>query len=270
MFITLNSKPMKKLFLLGIPLLGLLMGFTADQKMKEVKKAIVLGDIRVLNTKVDFPVGNLHISTDAIRPVKGVFQYRKKEWEPEIKYHQEDREGYLKMDSDIDVSFDVDSRNYDFDESDQNNWKVVFPQDLRHDMEVRMLAGNADIDMEESRLDELEFSLSAGEAKINLRNTSVPEVEVKALAGDVKIDLSGVWRNDLQADIRGGVGSISLRLPSDVGVELEVSGILGGVSAPKMKRDGRRYTNDLFGEGKYNLYLDISGAFGDVHVQWAE
>ncbi|HKL37382.1 MAG TPA: LiaF domain-containing protein, partial [Bacteroidales bacterium] len=236
---------MKKLFLLGIPLLGLLMGFTADQKMKEVKKAIVLGDIRVLNTKVDFPVGNLHISTDAIRPVKGVFQYRKKEWEPEIKYHQEDREGYLKMDSDIDVSFDVDSRNYDFDESDQNNWKVVFPQDLRHDMEVRMLAGNADIDMEESRLDEFEFSLTAGEAKINLRNTSVPEVEVKALAGDVKIDLSGVWRNDLQADIRGGVGSISLRLPSDVGVELEVSGILGGVSAPKMKRDGRRYTNDL-------------------------
>jgi hypothetical protein len=261
---------MKKLFLLGLPLLGLLMGFTADQKMKEVKKAIVLGNINELNTKVDFPVGNLEISVDAIRPVKGVFQYRKEEWEPEIKYHKEDREGYLKMDSDIDISFDVDSRNYDFDESDQNNWKLLFPQDISHDMDVRMLAGNADIDLESSRLEEFEFSMTAGEARINLRNTSVPEVEFKALAGDVKLDLSGVWRNDLQADIRGGFGSITLRLPSDVGIEMEVSGLLGGVSAPKMDRDGNRYTSEQFGESKYTLYLDISGAFGDVKVQWAE
>lgn len=112
--------------------------------------------------------------------------------------------------------------------------------------------------------------MTAGEVEINLRNTSVPDVDFKALAGEATLNLSGAWKNNMLADIRGGFGSITLILPSDVGVELEISGILGDVDAPRMRKDGNTYFNKAFGETAHTLYLDVNGGIGDVSVEWVE
>jgi hypothetical protein len=262
---------MRRLSILFLFPAFILFGFSSDVEPdeKEVKKAIPLGGAKVLNTKIEFPVGNLGISTVSTRTTKGVFKFHREKWEPEINYDKENGEGYLRMSSEGSVSLDIgEPGNRGFDDDDQSDWKVVFPREVPHDLDVEMLAGNGDIDLEGSRLEEFEFSMKAGEVKINLRNTSVPDVEFKAIAGNATIDFSGKWRNDLRADIRGGFGSITLRLPEDMGVELEVHGILGQVDAPGMKRDHHRYTNKLFGETRHRLYLDVSGGIGDVEVEW--
>jgi len=262
---------MKTLYLPGLITIALVLAFhtPAVAQQKEQKRAIPHADASTLHTEIEFPVGNLRVSTTSGRTTKCIFQFRKDEWKPQVQYNREKESGYLEITSGGDVDIDVhEGRHADYDQEDQSNWGLLFPEEIPHELDIEMVAGKADIELENSQLKDFEFSMVAGEAKINLRNTSVPDVDFKALAGETTLDLSGNWSNNLHADIQGGFGSITLKLPSDVGVEMEVSGILGGVSAPRMRKDGNNYINKAFGKTPHNLYLDISGGIGDVSVEW--
>lgn len=150
----------------------------------------------------------------------------------------------------------------------QDNWhstdEGIF---IWHDLDIDFGAGIGDIDLENCRLKWFEFSMAAGEANINLRNTSVPELEFKAVVGEATFDLSGKWNNDLDAEIRGGMSELTLILPSQTGIELDVCGILGEVSVPGFRKDGNTYTNEQYGKTGNHLYIDLRGGIGEINVQ---
>jgi hypothetical protein len=56
-------------------------------------------------------------------------------------------------------------------------------------------------------------------------------------AGEVTVDLTGDWQNDLDVNIEGGVGEITLRLPRGVGVRVEAEHVPSGK---------RRHTNSCY------------------------
>jgi hypothetical protein len=62
--------------------------------------------------------------------------------------------------------------------------------------------------------------------------------------GETSLDLSGSWASDLRVSIDAGAGSISLRLPKDVGVRVVVDAGVGTVNASGLTKDGNVYTND--------------------------
>jgi len=264
---------MKNVCLPIIAIVALVLGFKppVEAQQKEVKKAIPLAGVKALNTEIEFPVGNLRVKTTSGRTTKCIFQFRKDKWEPKVHYDKEGDEGYLEITSEGDVDFDFDSdRRSGYGKEDQSNWGILFPSEVPHELDIKMLAGNAKIDLEDSRLEDFEFSMTAGEVAINLSNTSVANVDFKALAGEATLDFSGSWDNNLLADIRGGFGSITLRLPYNVGVELDISGILGDVDAPRMRKDGKTYYNKAFGETAHTLYFDVNGGIGDISVEWVD
>ena len=264
---------MKNLYLSIIAMIALVVGANSplEAQQKEVKKAIPVAGASVLHSEIEFPVGNLRVKPTSGRTTKCIFQFRKDDWEPEVHYNKEGDEGYLKISSEGGVNFDFDDdRHSGYEKEDQSNWGILFPSEVPHDLDIEMLAGNAKIDLENSRLGDFEFSMTAGEAEINLRNTSVPDVDFKALAGEATLDFSGLWNNDLHADIRGGFGSITIKLPSNMGVELDISGILGDVDAPRMRKEGNTYYNKAFGETPHTLYLDVNGGIGDISVEWMD
>lgn len=236
---------------------GLEAASQAERHSIDVKRA------KVVKTSITFPAGKLHINTNARAFCEGIFEYREKYWQPVIHYEEDSETGYLE----IKVDDDRDHRNYD--DSDRNEWILGFNRNIRNDLQIEMIAGESDINLEGSRLDKFDFKMVAGESYIDLRNTSVPFLEFRAGAGKAEIDLSGTWKNDLDAEIRGGVGELTLVLPFDVGIKLYISGGLGDISAPGFDKNGRIYTNDLWGKTRSSLYFDIKGGIGNVEIKVA-
>lgn len=242
-----------------IILFALISGF--DLAAQEVKRKVDTDKAKKVKTEITFPAGNLLISSNAESFCEGLYKYRHDFWKPEISYYEESETGYL------DIEFEDDRNNRDFDDDDENEWIIAFNRDVRNEIEIEMIAGESDIDLQGCRLDGFRFEMIAGESKINLKNTSVPFVEFRAVAGEAEIDLTGDWKNDLDAKIKGGVGELTIRVPSEVGVKINITGGLGDVSAPGFDKNNKVYTNDKYGKTKSSLYLDITGGIGNVRIR---
>lgn len=245
--------------------LGLIVAFTVIAGFviapQEVKKNIDAGKAKTVKTEISFPAGKLYISPDGKSFCEGLYKFKKEFWEPEISYYEESGAGYLKI--------EVEDNRHDkgYNDTDQNEWKIAFNKDVKNEMHIEMIAGESTIDLQDCNINKFEFEMVAGETTINLRNTSVPFFEFRAIAGEAEIDLSGRWKNDLDAEIRGGVGELTIKLPADVGVKVSISGGLGDVNAHGFNKNNRTYTNDLYGKTKESLYLDVTGGIGNVTLR---
>ena len=65
---------------------------------------------------------------------------------------------------------------------------------------------------------ELKVEMGAGEGRLHLRDVPVTRLTLNMGAGRVMVDLSGDHKKDVDADIEGGVGEATIRLPRNVGV----------------------------------------------------
>jgi predicted membrane protein len=84
------------------------------------------------------------------------------------------------------------------------------------------------------------------------------------------VDLSGgTWSQDLDASIDGKAGSITLIVPSDVGVRIDADVTLGDVNADGFSRDGDAYVNAAYGTSPVTLRFNIDSTVGEVKLKVA-
>jgi predicted membrane protein len=83
-------------------------------------------------------------------------------------------------------------------------------------------------------------------------------------AGDASVDMTGNWGQNLDANIRGGVGKLTLHLPRDVGVRIQAEGGIGKIDAVSLKQEGNVYVNDALGRSEVTLHISIRGGVGQV------
>ena len=231
-----------------------------DPAQKETKKSIPAGKAKEIKTEIVFTAGTLNINSSTKMLCEGRYKFEKDEWKPDISYHEDNQKGFLE----IKTTDERENKNYE--DADECKWDLSINKDIKNDLNIHFFAGEANIDLEDCRLKKFDFSMFAGEVNINLVNTSVPDLSFQGFAGDAVIDLSGKWKNDLNADIKGGVGELSLKFPADIGIRLTITGLLGEVNAPDFNKQSGTYTNSLFGETKENLYVDITGGIGSVDI----
>lgn len=249
-------------FLMAFALISF--GQNSDQELKKLRRNISLENIKELETEIEFPVGGIVVTTTSRNEVKGIFQYNEERWKPEISFRKTDEKGYLEISADREGDWD------EYDDSDENVWAISLPERVVHELEIELGAGKSKIDLEGCKIRSFEFAMAAGEAKINLRNTSVEDLEIDAAVGEATVDLSGKWNNDLDASITGALGEITLKLPADIGVKLDIHGLLGDVDAPGFSKRRRTYTNDLYGKTENTLYIDLTGGLGEINVETVE
>ena len=94
-----------------------------------------------------------------------------------------------------------------------------------------------------------------------------PQFDFDLGAGSVTLDLTGEWQNDLDATVKGGLGDFNLRLPSDVGVRIDVETGIGDIDASDLTRDGNTYTNDAYGVSDVTLRIHIEGGVGQINLE---
>jgi hypothetical protein len=116
--------------------------------------------------------------------------------------------------------------------------------------------------------DRIDLSMGAAAFRaIGLGNANCRVLKAEGGVGDMTLDFSGEWRRDLSADVTMALGSVTLAVPSDVGVVVRRSTFLSGFSASGFTRRGRDHYSDNWDTASRKLTVELQGAFGSVTVR---
>ncbi|MHB0859531.1 MAG: toast rack family protein [Anaerolineae bacterium] len=191
--------------------------------------------------QLQMAAGELRVSPGADALVDAVFTYNVDSWRPEVTYSVRDEVGTLSIQQ----------------PSESNNLPSTSMGTMRNEWDLRL---DGDVPMD------LKIQLGAGRSNLRLGGMRLESLDVQTGAGEVNLDLTGRWTNDLVANVRGGVGQVTVRLPRDVGVRVDARGGLGQITATGLEQNGNIYVNDALGESPVTLSLSIEGGIGEINL----
>lgn len=113
---------------------------------------------------------------------------------------------------------------------------------------------------------ELRVKVGAGKSVLDLARIPVTRLNVEVGAGELELDLSGPRTVDLDGKVQGGVGGITVRLPTDIGVRVKANQGLGELRAGRLKRQNSYLVNDLYGKTPVDLRLEVTGGVGSLRL----
>ena len=223
-------------------------------------ETIEQGDSDSVDVEIQMGAGELDMSGGASELLEATFTYNVEELDPTATFNN----GKLEV-KDSDVKEGIRSL-FDLDEY-RNEWDLKFNEDVPMEMQIDLGAGRSDLVLGALALTRLDINGGAGEVDLDLNGSqSLSHLDFDMGAGEVTIDLTGVWQNDLDARLTGGLGEITVRLPSDVGVMVDVETGIGSVNTSNLNRDGNTYTNDAYGVSDVTLRIDIEGGVGQINL----
>lgn len=232
-----------------------------NAEIRQISQAIKKDEAETVRTDISMRAGRLTVKGGAKNLVDTEIAFSRDEWEPEIEYTLSGKTGRLRIEQP-----EVSGINFNFDDNFVNDWTILLNEDIMQDIDFEIGAGETELDLRGLRLNSVDIDAGVGEHSINLSGTSVPQIRLNAGVGEVSVDLSGRWNNGMEAEFNGGIGELNLLLPSDIGIRMEVSGALGSINAPGLNKNGKVYTNDLYGDTEYVMDIEVTAGIGQVNV----
>jgi hypothetical protein len=223
-------------------------------------ETVELGGAESVSVEIEMGAGELDVSGGAGELLEATYTYNVDELDPEATYsndklivqHADVKEG-------IGTFFDLDDY--------RNEWDLRFNEDVPMDMRIDMGAGRTDLKLGTLALTKLDINAGAGDVSLDLSGSqSLTQLDYDMGAGRVTLDLTGSWQQDMDASIDGGIGELTLRLPKDVGVRVEVDTGIGSVDTSGLTKDGDTYTNDAYGESDVTLNIEIDAGVGKINL----
>jgi hypothetical protein len=254
-------------------------------EIQSQREEIPLSGVESATVDVLFGGGELEVEAgDPEQLFSGHFRYNVEQWEPKVTYEGDVltiEQGGIKQDQD----WGVPTGNT------RNEWELEFSPEIPLEMKFDIGAGDGELDFTGLQLVELDldigagnfdlrfdepsevrmrnFSLDTGAAKLDVRgigNAGPEQVTVNGGVGNITLDFTGRWPNSANVDITAGVGAVTLRLPDDVGVQVETKGGLTNVEVDGFEREGDTYVNDAFGEAEVELHIKVTTGIGNLRL----
>lgn len=114
---------------------------------------------------------------------------------------------------------------------------------------------------------EIELGAASLEAR-GLGNAGARTIVINGAVGEATLDFTGRWSRDAEARVKMGLGSLTLRIPSDLGVRIHRSGLLSSFSGLGLeKADDGSYRTPGWSSAEHRLDLTVDAAFGDIEVE---
>ena len=116
-----------------------------------------------------------------------------------------------------------------------------------------------------------ELVMRAGAAEFEARqlaNANCARVSFDGGVGRVLLDFTGAMRQNMEADLNVGFGSLDLRLPRDVGIAVHLSRFLASFDAAGFEKRGDVYYSANWGSARQRLTLRVNASIGGVQVAW--
>jgi len=118
------------------------------------------------------------------------------------------------------------------------------------------------------------MELDVGAAQFTARslgNANAREIRLNGGVAEMELDFSGQWRGHTRLDADFGLGSLTLRVPRDVGLHVRKETLLASFEAPRMSRRGDdEYYSDNWDEATRRLTVELNAAFGDIVIEWED
>jgi hypothetical protein len=252
-------------------------------EMQEERRSVPLSGTEPVDVDIRFGAGRLELEAGVPDELfSGYFRYNVERWAPEITY--EGSELTIRQGGDED-DWGIPSGNI------RNRWELEFSPSVPLEMDVRAGAGEGELDLTDLKISSLDVDMGAGDLAlrfdkpngvamdhltldsgaskievVGVGNASPQTMRLQGGVGDVSLDLTGDWSRSAEITVRAGAGALTLRLPKDVGVEVETRGGLTNVEAYGLRQMGGTYTNDAFGETEIDLLIDVTAGVGNVRL----
>lgn len=252
--------------------------------LQETEESIPLDGTEPIAVDILFGAGDLEIKAGEDDELfSGRFKYNVEEWEPEITY-DDDLLVIRQGSSDEDWGFPTD-------EGARNEWDLAFSPEVPLEIDLRIGAGEGELDFSGLQLEGLDIELGAGDFTayfgepnevemrdldidagasklqiIDVGNASPKRMAVRGGVGNITLELTGGWANSASIDVTTGVGSLTLRVPDNVGVRVDVEGGLSNIDVSGLHRSGDAYVNDAYGEAEVELDISVKTGVGQVNL----
>jgi len=119
-----------------------------------------------------------------------------------------------------------------------------------------------------TRMRELEIAVGAADfTAVNLANANAEQIRVRGGVGVMDLDFGGAWSQDLSVTARLAVGKLTIRIPSNVGVRLEVQRVAAGFEHEGFEKRGDAWYSENFDGATYKLLLRAETFFGKIDIQ---
>ncbi|HET7108422.1 MAG TPA: toast rack family protein [Candidatus Acidoferrum sp.] len=194
-------------------------------------------DAKSVRMSIKMPAGELTMSGGAESLLNADFSFGSSWHEPNIEYSVNNGAGELSIEQEGGGTLVTNS---------DNNWNLKVNNSIPIDLEIDIGAGRGILRFAKVDLTRLELNIGAGQADV---------------------DLSGERAKDLQAEIQGGVGEATIRLPKDVGVVAVVHGGLGSIDTHGLKEEDGQYVNAAYGKSPTTIHLSVNGGIGSIKLQ---
>ena len=113
----------------------------------------------------------------------------------------------------------------------------------------------------------LEIDVGAASVQIdNVANLNAKKIRASVGVGELTMDFAGEWTHDINATMDLALGHLELRVPSEVGVRVEIEKFLAGFDKNGFRKRGNAYYSRNYDDAKYRLDLTISAALGNVDI----
>ena len=114
------------------------------------------------------------------------------------------------------------------------------------------------------------LKVDVGAASVRLddvANLNAAKIRASVGVGELTMDFSGEWTHDVEATIDLALGHLDLRVPSEVGIRIEIERFLSGFDKDRFRKRGNAYYSRNYDEAKYHLELKINAALGNVDIE---
>jgi hypothetical protein len=122
-----------------------------------------------------------------------------------------------------------------------------------------------------TKMDLLDVNVGAAtfEAR-NLGNANASSIRVHGGVGSVDLDFGGQWTQDANVDVELALGKLTLHVPRDIGVRLEVEKFLASFDEQGLQKRGDAYYSENWDRAKYRIRLRASTTFGGIELDRAD
>jgi hypothetical protein len=118
-----------------------------------------------------------------------------------------------------------------------------------------------------------QVDLDVGAARfeaVGLGNLNARRLDFNGGVGDVTLDFGGAWTADMAANVRMGLGTLTLRVPRGLGLSVRKGGLLVGFDSQGLMKRGDVFYSEGWDNAEHKLSVDIEAAFGSIRVVWLD
>jgi hypothetical protein len=210
-------------------------------ELQTESRSVKLGNAKSVRAEIHMGAGEVKLTGGARELLEAEFSYNVPRWKPEVEYSVSGERGMLTIRQPERSGGSMGPRQY--------HWDLHFNNQVPLELSVNLGAGKAELTLGSLALSNLDLNLGVGEAVV---------------------DLTGDWKNDLAANIKGGVGKATVRLPRDVGVEVHAKHGIGEVRPGELRKQNGAYVNEAYAKSPVTLRVNVEGGIGEINLELAE